>query len=269
MAALLPKDVERSDKAPLWGPDVATGDASTLYPSTPVVQGIVVGTSSRVDPVPLIDMQTAQVIGMANSFTIRQRPSVSEAFFAVCERSNIYDIFDAAGNPLFFAKERSGVCTRVCCAPQHSLFVEFKLAANINPVFVQTVDIDTLPAVMTMEREGCPGKPCLGCCAFTEACKDGMYLHAGAISPDADVAKLKQDYPGCIGYATQPTLAGGLTPTLNVMERGAQGAGAWNAMAKVEGPMCFGGWAECCWSSTFKVRAARFLSCSSMHPCRR
>ena len=112
------------------------------------------------------------------------------------------------------------------------------------------VDLDDLPTVMTMERQGFWGKPCLGCCAFTDSCKDGMFLHAGLV--DGDPGMLGTGSPSCVGYATQPKMGGGSTPTVNIMER-ADRANGWKLLAKVEGPQCFGGCSELCFSSEFTV----------------
>ena len=123
----------------------------------------------------------------------------------------------------------------------------------MDPMFKMVVDIDTLPTVLTMEREGCWGKPLLGCCALTAGCKDGMYLHAGSVGL-AHPGDVKLASAQCVSFATQPLLAGGFTPTLNVMERAGPG---WTPLAKVEGPCCFGGCLELCRSSKFTVSSLR------------
>ena len=164
------------------------------------------------------------------------------------------------GNHIMYAKERSDCLARLCCAPRHSLWVEFKLTPSVAHGAVMSINIDELPVAMTMEREGCFGKPCLCCCACGDSCKDGMYLHAGAVRGSGretlTAGALKQGAPSCVGYATQPHLGGRLTPTLNIMER-ARDDGGWNALAKVEGPTVFGGCAELCCSHPFSVSAMR------------
>lgn len=251
--SLLKPDAAHSD-APLWGssavPAVAVGIPLQQPPG-----GV---SPSAIDPVPLIDGGTASLLGATNAFTIVQRPSLTEALCAACERSNIYDIYDfTTGMHLFVAKERSETCARFCCAPNHSLFVEFKTVAGYNPMQSHHVDIDMLPTILTLEREGCPlNKPCLSCCACSSVCKDGMFLHAGPVG-EAPVGTLRSEHPGCVGFATQPQLAGGFTPTVNIMERSAAGPHAFAPLAKLEGPTCFGGCSELCFSSTFTI--------SSMH----
>ena len=230
----------------------------TTMPSTgiPIAQGVIIGEREiEVDAVPLLDMQTATTLGRSGAFTIVQRPSLTEAFCPAFERSNIYDVYDGqTGQHIFYAKERSECFWRVCCAPRHTLFMEFKSSANVPPQLLFMADIDQLPTAMTMEREGCPSKPCLGCCVLTPACADGMYLHAGAIPPNTPNT-LKAANPACVGFAAQPRFGGGLAPSVNVMER-ARGGGPgnnWNTLAKVEGPQCFGGCLELCFGSTFTV----------------
>jgi len=244
MAKLLPTD-DRSD-------------------AVPVAQGVLIGQyTPGVDAVPLIDANTANVLSSVNMLSVVQRPSLTEALFAACERSNIYDVYNGqTGQHLFVAKERSECFWRVCCAPTHSLFVEFKHAPQVMvqgpggvlypapPHMQADVDIDTLPTVLTLEREGCPSKPCLGCCSCFDVCKDGMYLHAGPVPVKAGT--LKGSGPQCVGFAAQPRLGGGFTPTINIMER-APGIGNYNTLAKVEGPCYFGGCMECCFSTKFSV----------------
>jgi hypothetical protein len=224
--------------------------------AVPIVQGMIVGErESEIDAVPLIDQQTASVLSRVSAFTIVQRPSITETLCAPLERSNIYDVYDGtSGQHLFFAKERSECLPRCCCAPRHSLFIDFKLSIGVPPQMLFLTDIDTLPIALTMEREGCFSKPGLGCCACCAMCKDGMYLHAGPVHTTA--GSLKAASPQCVGFASQPHMGGYMTPTINIMER-ARGGGsaenAWNTLAKVEGPTCFGGCAELCCNSTFKV----------------
>ena len=112
-------------------PTMAQLYPEALPPSSgiPIAQGVVVGErQAEVDALPLLDMGTAQALGRVSAFTIVQRPSLTESLCAVCERSNIYDVFDGfTGQHIFFAKERSTCCYRFSCAPRHSFFIEFKL----------------------------------------------------------------------------------------------------------------------------------------------
>jgi len=251
---LLPSGSARSD-APLWGDGASK--------SVPIAQGVPVGrgfsaSAAPMDAVPLVDQLTASLLQGTNNFTIAQRPSLTETLCPACERSNLYDVYDGStGIHLFVAKERSGTCARFCCAPNHSLFVEFKSVAAVNPMFTHVADVDALPTVLTMEREGCPTKLGLGCCAFSSHCKDGVFVHAGSVGEDAAVGSLKSDHPQCIGFATQPNLAGGWSPTINIMERSGAGGAAFAPLAKLEGPTCFGGCMELCYSSAFTLSSMR------------
>ena len=142
------------------------------------MQGVLVGERDpEVDAVPLIDARTASVLGQTGAFTIVQRPSLTETFCPACERSNIYDVYDGtSGQHIFFAKERSECVWRLCCSPNHTLLIEFKPSTVVAPQAIHFIDINTLPTALTMEREGCPMKPGLGCCAWVDCCKDGAAL---------------------------------------------------------------------------------------------
>eukprot|EP00966_Prymnesium_polylepis_P167880 3880934-Prymnesium_polylepis.1 len=127
------------------------------------------------------------------------------------------------------------------------------------------VDLDELPTVLTMERQGFWGKPCLGCCAFHDSCKDGMFLHAGLV--DGDPGQIGARNPTCVGYATQPTMGGGTVPTINIMDRGS--TDTYRMLAKVEGPQCFGGCMELCYSSECAARDRTHTAAVSLRtaPC--
>ena len=81
-----------------------------------------------------------------------------------------------------------------------------------------------------------------------------MYLHAGTV--DSDPGQAKAANPSCVGFAYQPTMGGGMTPTVNIMDR-ADPQGSFRPLAKVEGPTCFGGCSELCFSSEFLVSSMR------------
>ena len=170
---------------PGWQPVVVTG-----YPVQPVVleqpqvvQAIPMNPASFVtatlgmetDPVPMLDGTTAGILAATNKFRVVQRISIAETLCTICEKANVYDIYDGAtGQPLFSAIEQSDGCTRCCCAPNHSFMLRFKPGMPGAPK--DTLRDPSIPAVFTMEREGCTSKWGLGCCAFTESCKDG-YLY--------------------------------------------------------------------------------------------
>ena len=207
------------------------------------------------DQVPLLDPETAGILATVNSFRVNQRVKFWEAFSGgCCEQANTYDFFDAdTETHLFIAQEVSEDCPRCCCAPQHSLRVEFKSVNASTRKWASKHEISGMPTVMTLEREGCFPKPCLGCCILNDACKDGMSMYAG---PPSEVA------PGSVAvtdmtfaYATQPKCGGYNTPSVNIFSRTTAGdqESGFVPLAKVEGPMCFGGCSELCVDSTFKV----------------
>ena len=78
-------------------------------------------------------------------------------------------------------------------------------------------------------------------------------MHAGALSADASAGGIRTTNPRCVGFATQPFLAGGLTPTLTVMERQPTG---FRSLATVKGPCLFGGCLELCRSTKFSIAPA-------------
>ena len=124
------------------------------------------------------------------------------------------------GQHIFYAKERSECFWRVCCAPRHTLFMEFKSSANVPPQLLFMADIDQLS---DGNDDGAGYKFALASRASVAACEhlrsaDGMYLHAGAIPPNTPNT-LKAANPACVGFAAQPRFGGGLAPSVNVMER--------------------------------------------------
>ena len=222
-----------------------------------VVQGIPLDPSMfvtstlglNVDPVPMLDAQTAGILSAVNKFKVKQRLAIWEAITqGACEQQNVYDIYDdTTGAPLFTAIEESDGCTRCCCAPHHSFLLKFKPAAP----GVNRNQVAGTPTLMTMEREGCCSKWGLGCFACDDSCKDGFVLHAGDVT--GEPGKTLMNSGRVIGYATQPKCGGYMTPTINVMERMDETGGKWGALAKIEGPTFFGGCSELCCESEWPV----------------
>ena len=210
------------------------------------------------DQVPLLDLQTASILATINSFEVKQRVKFWEALTGgCCEQTNTYDFFDVAtGTHVFVAQEQSEDLLRFCCAPYHSLSVKFKLVNSARMdeqgrAWMSKDSIYDLPTSFTLDREGCPNKPCLSCLICNDRCKDGYTMHAGE---PFDLPK------GTIGdatfaYASQPKCGGYFTPTVNVFSRTQPGGGpeAFAPLFKVEGPCIFGGCSELCCSSTFQV----------------
>mmetsp|Transcript_5935 Transcript_5935/g.16678 ORF Transcript_5935/g.16678 Transcript_5935/m.16678 type:complete len:281 (-) Transcript_5935:629-1471(-) len=207
------------------------------------------------DNVKLIDATTAGILATVNDFEIHQRVKFWEVLTqGWIEQSNTYDVFDATtGAHLFIVQEHSDDCERCFCAPAHSLHASFKLVNGINRTWSTTVDIHGMPTAFTADRVGCCTRPCLGCFICSDACKDGVYVHAGnsPTPPGTSIGPVETT----IGYATQPDCGGCFTPTINLYHRVSQGGGfeSFAPMAKVEGPTLFGGCSELCCDSTFHV----------------
>ena len=214
------------------------------------------------DPVPLLDANTAGVLAAVNSFKVQQRVKFWEGITGGCiEQSNTYDFFDKqTGAHLFIAQEVSEDFVRCCCAPMHSLRVEFKMVNAVNRDWKSSGAIAGLPTVFHVEREGCCGKWGLGCFVCAEGCKDGMRVNAGSAGPGQPGSPVFLD--STFAYATQPKCGGWCTPSVNLFHRTGPGNPAtleealttgFEPMAKVEGPTIFGGCSELCCNSTFHV----------------
>jgi hypothetical protein len=75
------------------------------------------------DTVPLIDAQTANILGSINKFTVQQHVKV---FDNCIEQPNTYTIYNLETNQaLIRVQERSECFPRICCAPHHSIILEF------------------------------------------------------------------------------------------------------------------------------------------------
>jgi hypothetical protein len=234
-------------------PPIAMG-----FAITPEMQQQALSVGAQ-DQVPLLDPETAGILATVNSFRVNQRVKFWETMSrGCCEQSNTYDVFDeTTGTHLFIAQEVSDDCMRCGCAPTHSLRVEFKRVNQTTRQWASSNEIKQMPTVMSLERQGCFDKPCLQCCIINDSCKDGMNMNAGApiTAQPGDVAIHDQTF----AYATQPKCGGYCTPSLNLFNRMATGPKetAFVPLAKVEGPMIFGGCSELCFDSTFDVSSLK------------
>ena len=159
--------------------------------------------------------------------------------------------------------------SRCCCKPAYSFHAKFyhvgKDAPELKPG--QKVDWSYDPAesgtpFMTYERDGCDccctgecPKPCIGCFACGEKCRDGGTLYAGDRtgkpgSGDRDTAKL-------LGEVVQPPGGGGFKPVMQMMERADPDdpKAETTLFAAVKGPCCTGGLAAMCTESIFAMGA--------------
>ena len=116
------------------------------------------------------------ILANTSKLIVRQKVKFGEALTQGCiEQSNTYEVYDAAtSRPIMRAHERSGDCTRCCCAPDHSLRLEVNALAAGNP------EMET-GTVMTMERVGMCSKV-VGCWSCCECCMDGANFHRGKVT---------------------------------------------------------------------------------------
>ena len=156
------------------------------------------------DAVPLIDAQTAAILGSVNKYTVQQHVK----FWDNCiEAPNTYTIYNMdTQQALIRVEEQSDGCTRCFCAPNHSVVLQFNaLDPSGNPLF----------PVITMEREGCCSKPCLGGIVCMDCCANEGFVHAGSVTqPDGQpggAGKLPKDR--VIGRAKVPIMGGGEAST--------------------------------------------------------
>ena len=175
-----------------------------------------------VDAVPLIDANTAGFLAAVKKVKVQQRSSAVEPILE--EEQNVYyifDIFDAStGKLIFVAVGSSDCCERFCCAPYHSVALEFKAATGRKKKEMTRDNLDDLPTVMWAGRQGrgsC-NKFCIGCCICCPCCANEMFVHAGEGPPAVGGQSWEDDQ--LIGHIAQPVpFGGGFTPTLNIMER--------------------------------------------------
>lgn len=75
------------------------------------------------DTVPLIDAQTANILGSINKFTVQQHVKI---FDNCIEQPNTYTIYNLdTQQALIRVQERSECLPRICCKPHHSIILEF------------------------------------------------------------------------------------------------------------------------------------------------
>ena len=194
-----------------------------------------------------LDAQTENIFANVDKFTVQQKVHLLEAgTCGCCESANEYSVFDGTHDTrLLVVKERSDLFNRVCCAPTHNFMLDV--------IAVDPTTGNELFQVMTVEREACCNKPCIGCFACGSGCSDKVTLHVGRQEGPAGKV-LSTD--SVIGVVQQPTNGGGgLHPTLLVMDRD----GMEEKALKVRGPTCFGGCSECCCDVDFKVDEDRAL----------
>ena len=152
------------------------------------------------------------------------------ALGALGEIANKYDVFTDDGGDKFRVIESSDYCGftgccptgRVCCRPNHKL-----------QLHVYNPGEDNGKEAMWFDR---PCK-CGQCCSLCDICRQEMTVYNGS----------GEGQP--VGYIKQPLLGGGLSPTLEVMDRNGEGEEPV-ATIKANAVCCIGG--LCC-DHTFEV----------------
>jgi len=143
---------------------------------------------------------------------------------------------------LIRVQEQSECLPRLCCSPNHGVVLQF---SALDPSGTEMFP------VITMEREGCCSKLCLGNAVCCDLCANEAFVHAGSVLMTAEHPPGKLPKHNVIGRCKVPVpFGGGLTPTIQVMDRTATSDTHW---ANATGPTCFGGCSELCCSVPFAV----------------
>jgi len=75
------------------------------------------------DAIPLIDAQTAAILGSVQKYTVQQHDKIS---VNCVEQPNTYTIYNLeTQQALIRVEEQSECCTRCFCAPDHSVVLQF------------------------------------------------------------------------------------------------------------------------------------------------
>eukprot|EP00052_Salpingoeca_macrocollata_P007505 m.60390 g.60390 ORF g.60390 m.60390 type:complete len:370 (-) comp16086_c0_seq1:55-1164(-) len=233
--------------------------ASPMYPpATPTVVG---APFADKPPATELDALTVAKLNAIEKFEIRQGNVLLEAVTGGIW-PNTYIIGDAGRpvqvrgkptpTPVFIVKEESSCCARLWCPGTQSLTAKVYHAQNT----VQEGNTCcgcytghkyrpdlTVPAAMTLEREGCCSK-WLGCCACGDCCQNDMYALYGERDVKPGKVKNTNDY---FGRSYQPKWGGCFTPTVNMFLRGEQ-----DPFATVTGPTFFAGWLGVCCDTIFQ-----------------
>lgn len=191
-----------------------------------------------------------EVVGGVNEVNIHQKFSLAEALTqGMCEVSNMYGVFTGAAGkdakPTLIAKEKSDCCTRACCAPGHSTFIEVDTH--------QGADSETL---FTLERPGCTAlpcsapKPCLNCCACTDACTEEVTMHMGKV--EGKVGDVSGGGNPFLTIKQETCMTSMFHPKLDVKMEGQS-----DNLFTVTGPFCFGGCSELCFESRFSAMSKK------------
>ena len=158
------------------------------------------------------------------------------------EKENVYNVYSNSGGLIFQAKEESEYCGldgRALCAPNHAVKLHLFKADMMNKAMSAVTG--ATKEVMLVDR------PCYcgGCCACCDICQHKANLYAAP--PGGGAAMV--DETMLVASVRQPFMGGGLSPTLDVMDRDGT-----TKLATVTGPACcIGG---NCFDNTFDVTDA-------------
>jgi hypothetical protein len=118
---------------------------------------------------------------------------------------------------------------------------------------------DSQPVLFSLVRDDgqrcCYKCPCKWLDTFVcfNCCRDGAHIYSGPVRdvPNEEIGRNKNlPQTNLIGSINQPLWGGCCTPTLHLRDNTDDNS---TPFAKVEGPLCFGGWAEMCFSFNFWV----------------
>jgi hypothetical protein len=148
---------------------------------------------------------------------------------------------NSSGPIIIQATEKSDCCCRTFCEPHHAFKMEIKVTGG----------------EYTIERPGLGGgKPCVCCCACSDACLQEMTMHAGNVQ--GEVGALQNPNPLFI-VKQAPASQSMFEPVLNVTTPGDD-----FPVLTVRGPTFFGGCSELCCESHFGVTNRMGQSVGSM-----
>jgi len=206
------------------------------------------------------------------------------------KQENTYSVYAGLSNnaqsEFLRIDEVSDDWNRYCCAPAHPLKLEVRpylpLPGDANASDLSHFGSDVVnswasltasqqakhlrdaymgqPPLFTIQRDDgqrcCLKQPCkvLMCCVCFGICEDGMKVYAGGVEekPGGELGRpFEPPMDRLLGSVKQPYLAGGCFPALEL--RGERSQVTDTPFAKLEGPYCFGGITECCFSYNFWV----------------
>lgn len=190
--------------------------------------------------------QVQAILAQHDKLFLNQHASLLEAVSqGCCEKPNRYSVHSEGkdGPLLLNVVEESDCCPRMCCAPMNSLFLNISVP-------------DSSETLLRIERPGClTQKPCLCCCACTDACLDEMTIHEqSAIKISGEQLKVGAPELGptaesAIFTAKQaPASQAMFNPIIKIYPKGST-----EEDMQIKGPCCFGGCSELCCDSKFEA----------------